>query len=263
MPNLHQCLTWKDNHDWGGKVDTPDGPYYHHKHGSKVLGVAHLDTVMSARPIKDGKFVCCPQLDDRLGVYCLLDWLPRMGIQLDVLLTTGEEHCRSTAAHFQGEYNWIAEFDRAGNDVVFYQYHDDFAPWWSGRIGHGSYSDIVDMEALGVCAVNIGIGYQFQHTMECYADLRETEKQLKRFGKFFDRYCETRFPFTPPVYVDDWKPRRKHKRKHKRALVELPPRSESGHWWNERDEFEYDPWRKSNEEWQNWDELAKLHNEFN
>ena len=46
--------------------------------------------------------VFAPQLDDRLGVWCLLNALPTMGVNLDVLLTTGEEICKSRRAIFKG-----------------------------------------------------------------------------------------------------------------------------------------------------------------
>ena len=49
-----------------------------------------------------GHIQFAPQLDDRLGVYCLLGLLPKMGIQLDILLTTGEEHCQRPRGIFTG-----------------------------------------------------------------------------------------------------------------------------------------------------------------
>ena len=197
MLSLKQCLTLPDEWNWGGRVDTPDGPYYHHDNNSSVLGVAHLDTVMQARPVKSGSYVFAPQLDDRLGVWCLLNALPNMGIKLDVLLTTGEEHCRSTAKYFEGRYKWVVEFDRAGTDCVFYHYDD--RAWrkaWRKycRIGSGSYSDIASMN-LGVCAVNLGVGYHSQHSRYCYADLNETRRQLNKFGQFYDRYRNVEFPY--------------------------------------------------------------------
>ena len=39
-------------------------------------------------------------LDDRLGAYIILDLLPKLGINVDVLLTVGEEQGRSTANFF-------------------------------------------------------------------------------------------------------------------------------------------------------------------
>ena len=85
------------------------------------------------------------------------------------------------------------EFDRAGTDVVFYQY-EEFAQYWRIREGVGSYSDIADLE-LGVCCANLGIGYHNQHTRFCYADLEDTKKQLRRFAKFHVRNAGVKFPY--------------------------------------------------------------------
>ncbi len=50
-----------------------------------------------------------------------------MGINVDVLLTTGEEMGQSSAAYFdpgEKKYNWMFQFDRGGTDVVTYDYGD-------------------------------------------------------------------------------------------------------------------------------------------
>ena len=101
----------------------------------------------------------------------------------------------------------MVEFDRAGTDVVFYQY-EEFAQYWRIREGVGSYSDIADLE-LGVCCANLGIGYHNQHTRFCYADLEDTKKQLRRFAKFHVRNAGIKFPFVESLEtVDDWWDRR-------------------------------------------------------
>jgi hypothetical protein len=197
MPSLKQCLTLPDNYNWGGRVETPTGPYFHHSYGGRVLGVAHLDTVLQATPRKSGNYVFAPQLDDRLGVWCLLNALPKMGIQLDILLTTGEETCQTTAREFPlSDYNWVVEFDRAGTDVVLYQYDTKlWADTWRGwKIGRGSFSDIVDLD-LGVCCANIGIGYHNQHSYYCHANLDDTQKQLFKFAQFYEKNKDTKFEF--------------------------------------------------------------------
>jgi hypothetical protein len=261
MPNLYQCLTYRDNHNWGGRVKTRDGNYYFHDHGAKVLGVAHLDTVFKAPPIKDGSIIFAPQLDDRLGVYCLLDWLPRMGIQLDVLLTTGEECCRSTGAWFDPprDYNWIVEFDRAGADVVFYQYHEQFSPHWTGKIGCGSFSDIAFMDFLGVCGVNIGIGYHEQHTYNCYADLNDTHKQLKRFAKFFQKNENNRFTYDPrwdETFADPL-PKKKRKSKYKYVYANDTLRAWESEHSRPVEDFDFDPYSERD----NWEHLNHIHRE--
>src|SRR5688500_911556 len=109
----------------GEVVDTRDGIYIYKDKGCKVLGVAHLDTVLNMNhfhkiDVNGDPIVINAQLDDRLGAYALIHLLPSLGIQFDLLLTEGEESGRSTAAHFKAshEYNWMFSFDRHGDDVV-------------------------------------------------------------------------------------------------------------------------------------------------
>ena len=73
--------------------------------GESVLGVAHLDHVQQAKhfrvePREEDLVVYNPRLDNRLGVYLLLDLLPELGLGFDVLLTMDEEIGESTASKF-------------------------------------------------------------------------------------------------------------------------------------------------------------------
>jgi hypothetical protein len=147
----------------------------------------------------------------------LTDLLPRLGVQLDVLLTTGEESGRSTAAYFEPakKYNWVIEFDRAGEDVVFYQYSKWRKTWKGWDTGHGSFSDISCMGHLGVMCANMGIGYYNQHSHACYADLSATTQRAKKFCDFYAKHRKTRFPYDPNDCY-----RRK-------------TRKERAHWWND------------------------------
>src|SRR5687767_14937641 len=105
----------------GESYTTKDGPLTYIDRGGSVLAVAHLDWVMRRKPMlsKQG-IIQCPQLDDRLGVWVILDVLPAIGVQVDVLLTDSEEVGASTAGYFipKKDYNWVFSFDRAGMDVV-------------------------------------------------------------------------------------------------------------------------------------------------
>ena len=94
MKNI--CLTNIESFSiFGDVLDTPDGILiYKQNKGAKILGVAHLDTVLTSNHFKvkkNGRRVYNMQLDDRLGVYTMLDLLPQMGIEFDLLLTEGEE----------------------------------------------------------------------------------------------------------------------------------------------------------------------------
>lgn len=161
--------------------------------GSNILAVAHLDfagknTSFDFDPIgEDDLKIICQSLDDRLGVFTILDCLPRLGISVDVLLTENEEFGLSTAASFTPykKYNWMVGFDRRGTDTVTYQYN------WKGilkdyfRSGVGTYSDIVDLDHLGCLGLNVGIGYYNEHTPKCHAIISKWFSQLNRFIKFY------------------------------------------------------------------------------
>lgn len=59
---------------FGEVVGTPQGNHVFRDRGERVLGIAHLDTVLPGTQFaRDGDRVYCPALDDRLGVYLLSD----------------------------------------------------------------------------------------------------------------------------------------------------------------------------------------------
>jgi hypothetical protein len=170
---------------------------------NKVLAVAHMDVHSvpgtQFRLVKDENttVILHPGLDDRLGIFSILYLFPQYEIATDILLTTDEEYCMSSAKEFaencKKDYNWIVELDRAGDDVVMYNYDDDdsiIADLKSVgfKLGRGSYSDICELEALGVSAFNIGIGYHFQHTAQCCVILRELALQLRKLKNFYDQF---------------------------------------------------------------------------
>jgi hypothetical protein len=183
-------------------IDNPQGELYFKDNGSDILAVAHLDVVGSQRPKwSRSKFtIQCEQLDDRLGAWNILDYLPTMGLEYDILLTDCEEIGKSTAQYFNSDkqYNWVFEFDRAGTDCVLYDYHhsaihqpvEEFFP-----INYGAFSDISYLGHLGCGAMNIGVGYHRQHSPNCYALLSDTISQADIFREFYQKYSDTHFPF--------------------------------------------------------------------
>lgn len=193
--------------------DTPEGPLFFQDNGAKVLAVSHLDDVMWSTPVKRSHKVYCPQLDDRLGVFCILGLLPQLGVNVDVLLTDGEEMGRSTGYYFDPpkEYNWIVEFDRAGSDIVMYQYETrkkrKMMRSYGFETAFGAFSDISSMDHLGVWAFNVGIGYYAQHTQQCWANLNVTKSQMLKFAKFWEEKKDT------PFSHDFSKPKRKKRSK--------------------------------------------------
>ena len=175
----------------------PENFYAFKDNGSNILAVAHLDTVGLAHQraahfvdTEAGPVVFSRALDDRLGAYIILILLPALGITCDVLLTTGEESGRSTAAFFEPpkQYDWIIEFDRGGTDVVMYQYDDqatsDLVEECGAVVGEGIFSDICYLEFLGVKGFNWGVGYRDYHGPRAHAYLDDTFTMVAKFLKF-------------------------------------------------------------------------------
>lgn len=187
----------------GEYVYTLDGPYVFIDNGADILAVAHLDTVLNPLMfISYPGFVVSPVLDDRLGVHIILDVLPKLDLKYDILLTTGEEHCNSTAQHFVAprQYKWMFEFDRRGTDVVLYQYENgktiDAVQSVGAVIGLGSYTDLVDLDHLGCTGFNWGCAYNLEHTYRCYVDLESCKYMIGLFVDFYWEYRDTVFKHT-------------------------------------------------------------------
>lgn len=199
---------FKEYAQWNEK-----GRYFYKDNGAKILAIAHLDTVLPATHFEILKLphkieVYSPTLDDRLGAYVILEALNQSDIKYDILLTLDEEKGRSTAKNFilpEGkEYNWVFQFDRAGTDIVFYDY--EYQSEWvqafqkhGFKVGMGSYSDIDSLD-IGVCGVNLGVGYEWQHTKDCFANLGDMNSMVKKFISFYNEFKDTKFEFTKPAY---------------------------------------------------------------
>lgn len=178
------------------------GPYWFKDNNSKILAVAHLDSVQEWTHCKFlGDRVYSPTLDDRLGVWVILEGLK--GLTFDILLTTNEEMCASTAADFKTkrQYNWIFEFDRSGTDVVMYDYEskemEELLAENKFRLGVGSYTDICEIEHLNCKGFNFGTAYYDYHNQYAYANIPQLLTNIDRFKSFYLKYSKTRFPHTP------------------------------------------------------------------
>lgn len=186
--------------------------YYHFRdNDASVLAVAHLDTVVPGNrrtprfsKTEDGPRVISGALDDRLGAYVILRLLPKLGVTCDWLLTVGEESGQSTAWLFNQdkEYDWVIEFDRAGTDVVMYQYEDydsvQAVEAAGAKVGLGSFSDIAYLEHLGVKAFNWGVGYRGNyHSENGYAYLNDTFAMVAKYLRFHEQNTGTAMPHDP------------------------------------------------------------------
>ena len=159
--------------------------------------------------------VLCPTLDDRLGIYTICSLLPTLigPYTYDVLITEGEESGASTAAAFTPpdgkQYNWVVEFDRRGTDVVLYQYEgnkDMVAALKAAgyKIGVGTFTDISKLEFLGTTCVNIGVGYNNEHSIMSVMFVSDYLLQITRFvDKFWPQNRDKFYQFQP--YMPNWK----------------------------------------------------------
>lgn len=175
---------------------------------SKILAVAHTDvqgTGITAPQLSyDRKLVKARQLDDRLGVWLLLHYLPTVlpkDQPYDILLTDNEERGRSTAMYFNQpegkQYNWIFEFDRRGTDVVMYDYETpelkNLLKAYGFEVGVGSYTDICMLSHLNCAGFNFGTAYHNEHSNDCWADFSKLFEQVNRFIPFYSEWYNKRF----------------------------------------------------------------------
>jgi len=173
--------------------------FWYKDNGSKVLFVAHQDTVQDPgvfQPVrfKHDTWIFSPTHDDRLGMYVALDYLPKAKIKFDILITDDEEDGRSTALWFDApkKYNWMFMFDRRGDGAVCYQYDDEKIRYKLGkhnfRVDKGTYSCLRDLEHLGCTGVNFGVGYYDNHEEEAFASMATLRRQLRKFIDFYKEY---------------------------------------------------------------------------
>jgi len=162
---------------------------------SDLLFVAHLDTVLA--PEIHGKItnrIYAAGLDDRLG--CHIAYSLSEKLNVDLLLTDNEETGKSTAQyHICKNYNWIAEFDRAGTDAVTYELDNRkflTALKKHFKIGIGSFSDIAFLNT-DACCVNIGIGYYDAHSQYSFFEPKALQSQIFKFLKFHKQNKNIKF----------------------------------------------------------------------
>ena len=166
---------------------------------SDLLFVAHLDTVQEPKiselqKTDNGTILKGAGFDDRLGCYAAY----RLSKQLnaDLLLTDNEEKGQSTAQHHICKpYNWVAEFDRAGDDVVTYdcgskKFIKAIKKHW--KEGWGSFSDICQLKTKA-CCLNVGIGYEQAHSENSTVNLDVYIGQIEKFKLFCEHNRNKKF----------------------------------------------------------------------
>jgi hypothetical protein len=185
--------------------------------GAKVLFVAHLDTVIKPKYIgyaktdKGEPIVKARGLDDRLGWYVIDKLVNRHGLKADILLTDHEEIGGSTAKyHKLKKYNWLAEFDRKGDDYVNYRMTSpDFEKALDKHFpksGWGSFSDVCCFrdKYYKVCAVNVGVGYHSAHFKDSYVLIDQHDTMINRFIGFYKENHSKRFDRKVIATQNNW-----------------------------------------------------------
>lgn len=161
--------------------------------GARILAVAHIDFLRSGKVhYVSRKRIVSSALDDRAGVYIIMDLLPRLGILADVLLTDNEETGGSTIRNLGvgmlDAYNWIVQFDRRNEGAVHYGYQEmiPILANYFPSVERGTFTCISAIEACSpVGAFNVGVGYSQEHSEQCSLDARSLNRQLMRFRDFY------------------------------------------------------------------------------
>jgi hypothetical protein len=211
----------------GGTQTYFQGQRYWYIPGSdnaKVLMVGHADTVSTdmktgavpseqpfyyqTDPKTNRPEVVSLSMDDRMGLFTIMWVLPQFGLDYDILITEDEESGMSSASLFDPpkQYNWAGEFDRSGDDVVMYDYHNDdnvaLLQEAGFKVGYGSFTDICYLETqLNASAFNFGTGYYRAHTTSCYVDIIEWWGMVQKFIAFFNNMKDTHIPYSPKKYT--------------------------------------------------------------
>lgn len=202
---------------WDYKVQRGEGFLYIDR-GADILGVAHMDTVADFTVPNDKNkkiaktivenigvndiMVSSMKLDDRLGVFLLMDVLPYLGLKYDILLTTDEEIGLSTASNFKTKkkYNWVFSMDRRDyGTAVLYQYDTpeirNALKSLDYTIETGSFSDISELNKLGCVGINFGCGYKYEHTDACMIRTSWLSVVVNMFVDFYRWYGDVKFNY--------------------------------------------------------------------
>ena len=201
-------------------IGTYDGrvAYIYVKRGAPILGVAHVDTVLDFKWAEmimypDGaKLIYSPSLDDRVGVWLLLE-LSRF-MQFDMVFTTDEEQGASTISDWQtnnekAQYNWAFQFDRGYDDIALYDFYyqeefkRDVLQHTNSAVDFGSYTCVSVLN--GFCGMNIGKVFEGAHTKDCRVKSTWIENAVLKFVKFYLKKRDEKYEYQYDQYA--WKSR--------------------------------------------------------
>lgn len=177
---------------------------YYDNPKASVLLVAHIDTVTKAQlknhhttNTKSGKITIankkadCLGADDRAGIYTILEYIRIHGIaNVSILFTHGEETGGIGISAFVKDKHKLdhiklaIEIDKGGEHNVACVYDDDDSKLqdYLTNLGYkliwGSYTDICNLQDIGISAVNISANYYKQHTTSEYLIFSDIQKTI-------------------------------------------------------------------------------------
>jgi len=187
--------------------------YIYVKRGANILGVAHVDTVLDFKwadmiTFPDGaKIIYSPSLDDRVGVWLLLELSHFM--QFDMVFTTDEEQGASTITDWQEnnsekKYNWAFQFDRGYDDIALYDFYynrefrEDVSMTTGSGVDFGSYTCVSSLNKF--CGMNIGKVFEGAHTKDCRVKSTWIENAVLKFVKFYMKKRDEKYEYKYEPY---------------------------------------------------------------
>lgn len=189
-----------------------------------IAVVAHLDTVHKIAPREffydqKEKVLWSPQglgADDRAGVYAIIQII-EAGYRPHVIFCHDEEKGGLGATALINKYNQhpfddlkcIIELDRSGpNDCVFYECdNEDFTRYienFGFKTEEGTFSDISIIAPMWeVAAVNLSVGYYYEHSYSEYLRIKELDKTIEKVKKILDKGNKMlNYSYVPRIYTN-------------------------------------------------------------
>jgi len=212
--------------------------YIYAKGEIPVALIAHMDTVHNVPAVEimtEGILTSSTGLgaDDRAGVYAILHLLD-LGYRPSVIFLNYEESGGIGATEFvkrmkkdkrQLGVNFMVEFDRKNaNDAVYYNCDNSefetFINSFGFKTAWGSFSDISIIAPWAkIAAVNLSVGYYFQHTRHEILVLADLMNTLKKAEKMLQ--TETK-PFVYMEVQSGWEYYYTSKKSPKKSAKKTP-----------------------------------------
>lgn len=192
-----------------------------------VCLVAHLDTVFKTTPTTffydaEKATLWSPDglgADDRAGVYAILEIVLRHKLKPHIIFTTGEEKGGVGAKQLVKDFpempfrelNFLIELDRQGHlECVFYDCANNafsrFIKNYGFHTDIGTFTDIsVIAPAWKVAAVNLSVGYCYEHSFSEFLNLRSLISTISRVVNILKTENLPCFDYVPKKHIFNYR----------------------------------------------------------